>query len=326
MVGAATVAALSIALAGSSAPSTVTSSQHELAGKTATSFLQPFPKGSIWSTPLGSQPRVDPASTARIQYFVAHSVVNPSMSLRRYGWAVVNSTASDPSYSVRCVIYACPDVGRVPIPRGAQPDPGSDGHLAVFDPIRRVEWDFWVSHCPDDCAEAGAGNKMSTALLNPHGGANASGFPGLAGIVHPEEIIRGRIDHPLVFGMPDVGRGFVCPAVRGAGSETDPLALPEGTLMQLDPSVNVAALPLPRWEKVIARALQRYGMYLEDGSGNLQIGSENPVNRGDLWAKAGLMGDYAQFDSAFPWASMRVLTPPAPWCAKAPPTAKKKKG
>jgi hypothetical protein len=81
---------------------------------------------------------------------------------------------------------------------------------------------------------------------------------------------------------------------------------------------------LPKWQKVIARALQRYGMYLEDGSGNLQIGSENPVNRGDLWAKAGLMGDYAEFSGAFPWASMRVLSPPAPWCGNAPRAKKKK--
>ncbi|MGZ4334113.1 MAG: hypothetical protein ACXVRJ_07540 [Gaiellaceae bacterium] len=279
------------------------------------SFLSPFPKGSIWSSPLAAPVKVDPASAAKIDYWLAHSIPSPSMNLRRYGWAIVEVGPGVPTYSVTCVIYACPGIGRVPIPAGTQPDPGTDGHLVVYDAARALEWDFWISHCPDDCHVAGAGNRLSTAKGNPFSAANASGFPGLAGIVHPEEIIKGRIDHPLVFAMPNVGRGHVCPARNGAGSSTDALALPEGTLMQLDPSIRVAKLPLPRWQKVIARALQRYGMYLEDGSGNLSIGSENPINRGDLWAKAGLLGDYADFAPAFPWAKMRVLAPPAPWCA-----------
>jgi hypothetical protein len=280
------------------------------------SFLDPFPKDSVWSSALPANPRVDPASDAKMAYWVEHSVVNPSMSLRRYGWAIVPASANAPSYSVKCVIYECAGIGRVRIPKGTVPDPGSDGHLVVYDARRALEWDFWISHCPDSCAIAGAGNKLSTNKLLPFGAATASGIPGLAGIVHPEEIIRGHIDHPLVFAMPNVHRGYVCPARAGAGSSTDPLALPEGSLMQLDPSINVAALPLPRWQKVIARALQVYGMYLEDGSGNLQIGSENPVNRGDLWAKAGLTGNYADFSADFPWAKMRVLLPPSPWCRK----------
>ena len=60
--------------------------------------------------------------------------------------------------------------------------------------------------------------------------------------------------------------------------------------------------------------MQRYGMYLTDGGGSLSIGGENPINRGDLWAEVGLMGDSALFDANFPWSRMRVLAPPKPWC------------
>lgn len=325
MIGgvAAILAAVAVAVGGvlqshdrSSGPTRQTQSAPKRAAKPVRSFLNPFPKTSVWSRALPASPRVDPASDAKMAYWVEHSVVNPSMSLRRYGWAIVPAAANAPTYSVKCVIYECAGIGRVRIPKGTLPDPGSDGHLVVYDAKRALEWDFWISHCPDSCAIAGAGNKLSTNKNIPFGAATASGIPGLAGIVHPEEIIRGHIDHPLVFAMPNVRHGYVCPARAGAGSATDPLALPEGTLMQLDPSLNVAALPLPRWQKVIARALQQYGMYLEDGSGNLQIGSENPVNRGDLWAKAGLTGDYADFAADFPWAKMRVLSPPSPWCGK----------
>jgi hypothetical protein len=283
-----------------------------------TTFAQPFPPGSVWNTPLPSAPVVDRNSAARIDYWLAHSAVKPSMSLRRWGWAVVQVTPGDPTYKIKCFIYSCPSITRkVAIPRGTRPDPSPDGHLVVYDPVRALEWDFWVSHCPQRCSEAGAGNVLSTAKLNPHGGANASGIPGLAGIIHPEELRSGHIDHPLAFAMPAVRRGFVCPASAGAGTNTDPLALPEGTLLRLDPTLDVASLPLPPWQRVIATALQRYGMYLEDGSGNLQIESENPINRGDLWKSQGLLGDYAAFSAAFPWAKMQVLSPPSPWCGKA---------
>jgi hypothetical protein len=289
---------------------------HHAATPPKTSFLNPFPPNSVWSAPLKS-PTVDRDNTAKMQYWLQHAVVEPSMGLRRYGIAIVQASHADPRYTVRCVIYACPSInrfGRVAIPRGTLPDPGTDGHLVIFDAARQLEWDFWISHCPDNCSEAGAGSVLSTAKLNPHGASNASGFPGLAGIVHPEEVIRGHIDHPLVFAMPGVRRGFVCPASMGAGTNDDPLALPEGTLMQLDPALDVSKLGLPRWQRVIAHALQRYGMYLKDGSPNLQIYAENPVNRGDMWAKAGLLGDYAQISSDFPWSHMRVLVPPRPWC------------
>ncbi len=240
------------------------------------------------------------------------------MGLRKYGIAVVETNRVAPRYRVVCTIYACPAMGRfgrVPIPTGARPDPGSDGHLAVYDAQRGREWDFWASGCPENCGRAGAGAALSTRTKNPHGAANAAGFPLLGGIVHPEEIRAGVIRHPLIFATANPGRGRVCPAVLSAGTNRDPRALREGMLLQLDPQVKVRSLPLPRWQKVIARALQRYGMYLSDGSDNFSIYAENPINRdGDLWAKVGLPGDYAQFSAAFPWQRMRVLQPPKPWC------------
>jgi hypothetical protein len=132
--------------------------------------------------------------------------------------------------------------------------------------------------------------------------------------VHPEEIAAGHIDHPLIFATPNVGTGHICPAVHDDGKNTDPLALKEGSLLQLDPTLDVSALSIPAWEKTLARAMQRYGMYLADGGGSTSIGAENPVNRGDLWGSVGLSGDAAYFAPGFPWERMRVLSPPKPWC------------
>lgn len=241
------------------------------------------------------------------------------MVLRAYATAIAVATPASPTYEVGCTIYACPNMnqfGPVPIPAGTQPDSSSDGHLAVWDPATHREWDFWISRCPLDCGHAGSGGSFSTDSLAPAVpfGANAASWPLLAGIVHPEEIAAGHIDHPLIFATPNVGSGFVCPAAHSDGSNTDPRALREGSLLQLDPAVDINALAIPDWQKTIARAMQQYGMYLVDGGGTLSIGAENPINRGDLWATVGLMGNSALFSSSFPWDRMRVLSPPSPWC------------
>ena len=142
---------------------------------------------------------------------------------------------------------------------------------------------------------------------------DAANFPLLAGIVRPEEIAQGHIDHALVFGMPGVSQlGQACPATHHDGSTVDPNALMEGAHLQLDPSVNVDALQIPAWEKTVARAMQTYGMYLRDQGGSFVIYAENPVSRGyDAWTKAGLpSGPNASLDG-IPWAKLRVLTPAA---------------
>jgi hypothetical protein len=241
------------------------------------------------------------------------------MVLRAYATAIAVVAPGNPRFSITCTIYACPNMnqfGPVPIPTGTRPDPSSDGHMAVWDPATHREWDFWISKCPTSCASTASGASLSTDSTSPSvpNAANAAGFPLLAGIVHPEEIAAGRIDHPLVFATPNVGTGFTCPAVHSDGKNLDSRALREGNLLQLDPSLDVNSLPIPAWQKTIARAAQQYGMYLVDGGGTTSIGAENPINRGDLWGSLGLQGNSAMFSSSFPWNRMRVLAPPRPWC------------
>jgi hypothetical protein len=282
------------------------------------SILNPFPRGSLWNTPLPRRPRVHPRSAEKIAYWLTQ-IRHPNLALRSYATAIAIAAPDSAKHRISCTVYACPNMhqfGRVPIPAGTRPDPSSDGHLAVWDPLKRREWDFWISGCPHACGQTGGGGSFSTETLTPHvrHGANAAGVPLLAGIVHPEEIKAGRIRHPLIFASPNVGKGRVCPARYHDGDNPDPRALREGTLLQLDPRIRVAALAIPSWQKTIARALQRYGMYLVDEGGTLSIGAENPINRGDLWAEVGLTGDSALFSPSFPWSSMRVLEKRPRWC------------
>jgi hypothetical protein len=141
---------------------------------------------------------------------------------------------------------------------------------------------------------------------------NAANFPLLGGLIRPEEILQGHIDHALVFGMPHVGSGRpFCPATHNAGSTAG--GLPEGVKVQLDPTIDVNALAIPAWEKTIARAMQVYGMYLRDGGGTLSVYAENPLSRGyDAWAPLGLGGVDSASLAGIPWNRFRVLD--APYC------------
>jgi len=281
-------------------------------------FARPFPATSVWNTPVGST-AVASTSAGQMQYFLANSP-HPNMTLRDWGVAVTETHQDDSLFTVPCVRYSnctLSAFGSFRIPSTAAPDPSDDGYLAVVDPGSQREWDMWQASRAGSSWSASAGAAVSTAGNGTAPSGTASGdaanFPLLAGIVRPEEIAQGHIDHALVFGMPNVSSlGHVCPATHNDGSSTDPNALMEGSHLQLDPSVNVDALPIPAWQKTIARALQTYGMYLRDQGGSFVIYAENPVSRGyDAWAKAGMpSGPNAPMDG-IPSSKLRVLSAPA---------------
>jgi hypothetical protein len=303
------------ALSGSGRKLQALTGQGATAPLPAGGFPRPFPPTSVWNTPVGNAP-VAADSGALISYFLAHSP-HPNMTLRDWGVSVSEAHPDDTAYSVPCVLYrncTLGAFGSFRIPVTAVPDPSADGYMTVVDPASQREWDMWqAAHNGSWSASAGAALSTSGNGIAPAGTASgdAANFPLLAGIVRPEEILQGHIEHALVFGMSGVSNlGHVCPATHNDGSTSDPGALEEGARLQLDPSVDVAALPIPAWEKTVARAIQTYGMYLRDQGGSFVIYAENPNSRGyDAWAKAGLpSGDNVSL-AGIPWSKLRVIAP-----------------
>lgn len=174
----------------------------------------------------------------------------------------------------------------VPIPPAARPDSQSDAHMMILDRTRGCEYDFWGARAnPDGSWSALWGNAipMAGSGVYPDGAsARASGFALGAGLIFPRDFRRGRIDHALYFSYPYTKAGGpVFPATwsdgrpdseRGHATGSPPLPggalpLPEGARLQLDPGLDLRPWNLNPWQRMVARALQRYGMILGDTGG-----------------------------------------------------------
>jgi len=113
-------------------------------------------------------------------------------------------------------------------------------------------------------AGSGATWSLRSNRLRPAGwtSADAAGLPIFAGLARWDEVKRGVIDHALRFTAPETRRAYVYPARHYASSSNDPALPPMGLRVRLKASVNVASFP--KQARVVARALQRYGMILAD--------------------------------------------------------------
>lgn len=104
--------------------------------------------------------------------------------------------------------------------------------------------------------------------------ARGASLPYLAGLVRPCELARGRIDHALAFAYDTPTREFVYPASKSDGTSAGFPDMPEGSRLQLDPTLSagqLAAMGCTGQCVTIARALQVYGMYLVDTAGRSRV-------------------------------------------------------
>jgi hypothetical protein len=289
----------------------------------ASGFPVDFKSGGLFTTPLGAAPPIHPRNSQFISYVNSH-LSNPNMPMRAYGIPFYEAEKNDPKHGPFKCIYAC-NVNSfvpVPIPQDADVDPGTDRHMTVYSRDNGMAYDYykpvqdatgkWVS------TSAGAVIPFNGNGIVPKNlaGSNAANIAAMAGIVYPEELAQGRIDHALMIGIPGIAGGApACPSTHNVGTTSDANALPEGARLQLDPTINVDSLAIPAWQKTIARAMQTYGGYVRDNSGTFAVYAETSSSvlggRGyDGWSKTGLglsTGSSQSFSSAFPWNRMRVI-------------------
>jgi hypothetical protein len=260
---------------------------HEAAAPAA--CARPYSATSPWNTPIGPNADVDPRSNLLVTSLGGTLTSDPT----QYTYPVYEVGAGAPSRAVAIsgsfsdvrgpttISVARAGTVSVPIPDIARPSAGSDGQLIVHDGETGDEWGFWQAYRDSSGgwhAVNGYHYNTTWSGVPPHGfGSRGAGVTYLAGLIRPCEIARGVVDHALAFAYSTTAPAFVYPATKSDGRSTAANALPEGSRLQLDPTLTAKALTGMGCTGpclTIARALQRYGMYLIDSSGRAKVMAE----------------------------------------------------
>ena len=277
--------------------------QQQIIGNSLPASWRPYQATSPWNTKISLNAYTHPDSEA-IMVVMEQEAKNIRL-IKRYNppvW-VVNSDNMPKQKIKSDKIFDTWDKDRdnwtdvdVPIVESMWQEPTRDGHIIIVDPFKMKAWEmskFKWEQTPEgaiptsttfnvwDLKGTGYALPLDGQRWHMRGG-RGSGFPVLAGLIRPEELAAGEIRHALllVFSKNRKGRGdkeiFISPpAVRSDGQFEGEQFPIQGMRFQLNPELTESDFDewgLSREGKIVARALQHYGMFLGDDGGAMSIG------------------------------------------------------
>lgn len=253
-----------------------------------------YASGSPFNQRIPANPGVDPNSDVLVG-----SLLNSGdflLQVRQFSTPVFFADENTPRHDVTLTCGSVWGLGvgtmrSVPIPTWAEPaddvdgadnppvgcgeDSDQDNNMIILDLARRCELDFWQARTSGGAWVASWGNRIemgSSGVYTRGLSTRGSGFAFLGGVIWPDELRTGQINHALVFSYPFTKSGGpVAPATDSDGEVDQADAIPEGARLQLNPALDLNALSLTPYERTIARAMQEYGMILTD-NGTTGIG------------------------------------------------------
>ena len=269
-----------------------------LAAPPAAAAARPFAPDSPWNAGLRANAPLSPSGGAGVAWLLRIVETRPLwLNSARCGMPVYRAAPRQRRVRVRLArsAYQDPALRRalraVPIPADAEPANCSDRNLAVTQRRRggRVtQWELWRAQRTRRGWVAGWAGvirdiRRDRGFASPlqwrdrrarryvarqasvKWNVTASSASMTAGVITARDLRRGRIDHALALALPDVARGmWVWPAQRTDGGANGPDALPMGSRLRLDPSLDLRRLSLPPLVRMMAEAAQRYGIIVRD--------------------------------------------------------------
>jgi hypothetical protein len=177
------------------------------------------------------------------------------------------------------------DQAMVPVPAGGNVEgeagyectSGGDCHLIVFDEDSKTLYEMLgasiTSSFQGGCLAVWDGKATYSDTLRGDQctSADAAGFPIAPLLFTADEVAAGEIAHAIRFILPNnrIQRGYVRPATHGTDTSGDSDAPFFGVHLRLRADYPIDSLP-SEGAKVVARAMQKYGMYHADG-GNIAL-------------------------------------------------------
>jgi hypothetical protein len=163
---------------------------------------------------------------------------------------------------------------QIPIPAGAIASSDSDGPMEIVDRRHGCIYDFAGAVRGGDGSWSAVGAavfRLDGSGVHRPWAVRASGFSLGAGLIRPAEVRAGVIKHALLMAIPMTSTAFVAPATTTDGH--DPNGVRMGSHLQLDPHFDLSVLPPD--QRPIARAMQRYGIYIGDTSSAITLFAQN---------------------------------------------------
>ena len=269
------------------------------------SGLRAFDVDSWWNTPLPKNAPGAVNEAAILNYMqTAEDAGGGCLRLagtgtNAWGQPVFFAGPGDPSYDVQVPMSKRPpELADLRIPRKAAPAATSDAAMTVYDRSRGYvvaltgaryngaagRWSArgaTVTYLDSNGLHWRTGRSDDRRNYGSHRGNN-----GATMMVRYGEVKRGAIRHVLkVASGPETSTRFVFPMVGSDGDSTDANAPLQGMRFRIKPSVDIESLGLNPQAEVIAKALQRYGMYLGDNAGNttLKLQDTRASGMGQQW-------------------------------------------
>jgi hypothetical protein len=232
-----------------------------------------FPADNWWNQEIISAP-VHPLSTQIINHIqaVGSDNLHPDFGENQsYGIPYVVVPPMQPAVPITYAAYGDEsDPGPFPIPLDPPVESGSDAHVLVVQQQTCQLYELFAARRSGGgwVADSGARFDLNSGALRPIGwtSADAAGLPILPGLVRYDEVAAGHIDHAIRVTFSQTQRGFVLPATHFASNRDDPTLPAMGMRLRLRADFDVTTLS--GQARVIAEAMQRYGLIVADNGSN----------------------------------------------------------
>jgi hypothetical protein len=217
-----------------------------------------------------------------------------------FGLDVLTATATTPKRSFTPTDdFWSPDcdLTSMPVPTGGNLEGESgyacttdgDCHLLVFDPTAGKLYEMYraniTSTFQGGClAVWNTGTTYTSRLRGDQcTSADAAGLPIAPLLFTADEVKAGHIDHAIRFILPNarIKRGYVRPATHGSNTSGGSSSPSYGVHLRLRADYPIANLPAGA--RVVARAMQKYGMYHADG-GNIALTAASDRHTTAKWS------------------------------------------
>jgi hypothetical protein len=253
-----------------------------------------FAANSVWNTPIPANVVVEPNSASIMSQYVSvyGGMWGFSVSTDTWTPAVIEAPASTPTSSVTFTQVGTWTMSKIPVTSAVfaavdyfKSKGDTDSDICLYSDADGVFFNFWAFY------DTGGGKfTVGTGSVFPINGPGwwdnsqdpwsgaAAGGAYCGGLIRPSEWAAGKINHalqgamPFNFNLTGSINGFIFPATTSDGAATNTAqALPEGALLQLDPTLTDAqllAMGVPSADLPICHAMQIYGWYDNDSTAN----------------------------------------------------------